>query len=333
MNHQELIERSHRQAVDKGFWVKPLTFDMAMALIISEIAEALEAYRKGWYNTQPVINTVPDDVEEWKEIEGYNGEYEVSNLGRVRSLDMIVFGGRAYYEKKGRVLSPGLASGGYYSVSLKGKTYKVCRLVAKAFCEGYKKGLVVNHINGIKTDDFSNNLEWVSSSENNKHALKTGLRDMSKILSKEEMIQIAFLAKSKIPHKEIHKKYPQVSLGRIKGISRIKEQFTESLEFEIADAIIRIYDWCGGNKLKLTPLELRLPEDKSEGRMFMELFERVTYVWFDMSFNHTNKESCFSVIYSLLLKYCEYLKIDIEKYIMWKLDYNLNRPYKHGKQF
>jgi len=167
MNHQALIERSHKQARDKGFWEKPLTFDMAMALIISEIAEALEAYRKGRVN--------PD---------------------------------------------------------------------------------------------------W-----NDTQAVK------------------------------------------------------DSFEVEIADAIIRIYDWCGGNKLKLTPLELRLPEDKSEGRMFMELFERVTYVWFDMSFNHTNKESCFSVIYSLLLKYCEYLKIDIEKYIMWKLDYNLNRPYKHGKQF
>lgn len=334
MNHQELIKRSHKQAVDKGFWVKPLTFDMAMALIISEIAEALEAYRKGWYNTQPVINTVPDDFEEWKEIEGYNGEYEVSNLGRVRSLDMIVFGGKAYYEKKGRVLSPGLASGGYYSVSLKGKTYKVCRLVAKAFCEGYKKGLVVNHINGIKTDDFSNNLEWVSSSENNKHALKTGLRDMTKILSKEEMIQIAFLAKSKIPHKEIHEKYPQVSLGRIKGISRIKEQFTESLEFEIADAIIRIYDWCGG--IKIFP-DLDVPAhylyDGNEGKNFMILFEAINYTW-DVVSNDSNKSNyCFGYLLNTLLSYCKFKKIEIEKYVKWKLDYNLNREYLHGKKF
>lgn len=329
MNHQQLIERSHKQARDKGFWEKPLTFDMAMALIISEIAEALEAYRKGWYNAQPVINTVPDEFEEWREVEGYNGEYEVSNLGRVRSLDMTVFGGKAYYEKKGRILSPGLASGGYHSVSLKGKTYKVCRLVAKAFCEDYKKGLVVNHINGVKTDDFSNNLEWVSSGENNRHALKTGLRDMTRILSKEEMIQIAFLAKSKVPHKEIHKKYPQVSLGRIKGISRIKEQFTESLEFEIADAIIRIYDWCGKHDYELEPTIYVVPWEKNEGWNFMYLFSTLSDYWE----NEGNCESSMERCLSMILSYAQYHNIDIEKYIMWKLDYNLNRPYKHGKQF
>ena len=59
MNHQALIERSHKQARDKGFWEKPLTEAMSLALINSELYEALEAIRKGrvnpdWSNTEAI---------------------------------------------------------------------------------------------------------------------------------------------------------------------------------------------------------------------------------------------------------------------------------------
>lgn len=163
MNHQQLIERSHKQAVDKGFWVKPLTFDMAMALIISEIAEALEAYRKGRVN--------PD---------------------------------------------------------------------------------------------------W-----NDTQAVK------------------------------------------------------DSFEVEIADAIIRIYDWCGGNNFTLKPVYQNLPFNENEGYSFMILFKECCMCWEDNS----NDIHFFNILLGTLLSYCENKEIDIEKYIMWKLDYNLNREYMHGKKF
>ena len=163
MNHQALIERSHKQARDKGFWEKPLTFDMAMALIISEIAEALEAYRKGRVN--------PD---------------------------------------------------------------------------------------------------W-----NDAQAVK------------------------------------------------------DSFEVEIADAIIRIYDWAGGNDLELE----ELPDHRvwfDEGYNFMMLNTCCTQAWYEYV---QDKEGKMEELLGVFLSYAKFKNIDIEKYIMWKLDYNLNRPYKHGKQF
>ena len=163
MNHQALIERSHKQAVAKGFWEEPLTFDMAMALIISEIAEALEAYRKGRVN--------PD---------------------------------------------------------------------------------------------------W-----NDTQAVK------------------------------------------------------ESFEVELADAIIRIYDWCGGNKLDVSAFpEHDTKFTENEGKNFMILFGNVTSIY-----NDDAQTWSLNYLLSSLYKYAEYHNIDIEKYIMWKLDYNLSRPFKHGKQF
>lgn len=164
MNHQALIERSHKQAVDKGFWEQPLTFDMAMALIISEIAEALEAYRKGRVNPDPT------------------------------------------------------------------------------------------------------------------------------------------------------------------SIPAIKESF----EVEISDAIIRIFDWCGrhGYEIEVEPITVYWFKD-NEGFNFMKLFHTFSDYWVDSG----NKETTFDYLFNYLLSYAQHHNIDIEKYIMWKLDYNLSRPYKHGKQF
>lgn len=163
MNHQALIERSHKQARDKGFWNTPLTFDMAMALIISEIAEALEAYRKGRVN--------PD----WNDIQAVKDSFEV----------------------------------------------------------------------------------------------------------------------------------------------------------ELADAIIRIYDWCGGNDLELE----ELPDHRvwfDEGYNFMMLNTCCTQVWYEYV---QDMEGKMEELLSVFLSYAKFKNIDIEKYIEWKLNYNLNRPYKHGKQF
>lgn len=106
----------------------------------------------------------------WAKIEGYP-EYEISNFGNARSL------------KRGRVynLKINIDSHGYCYIIpyVNKKTYTHCkihRLVAKHFVDGYKEGLVVNHKDGNKQNNVYTNLEWVTPSENNRHAFRLGLK-------------------------------------------------------------------------------------------------------------------------------------------------------------
>lgn len=112
-----------------------------------------------------------ENKEIWKPICGYEGLYEVSNLGRVRSLDRIV----NYNDGRKRlfkscVLKAAIKKNGYLIVSLhkngEHKTPLVHRLVAKAFIPNPNNLPQVNHINEIKTDNRIENLEWVTCKEN-----------------------------------------------------------------------------------------------------------------------------------------------------------------------
>lgn len=102
----------------------------------------------------------------WKDILGYEGLYQVSTLGRVKSLN---------YNRSGkeRIMKPVLYGNGYYIVKLckngKQKRFSVHRLVAEAFLYKIPKGLVVNHLNQEKTDNRLENLEIVTQKENVNH--------------------------------------------------------------------------------------------------------------------------------------------------------------------
>lgn len=125
-------------------------------------------------------------VEEyWVEVNGYEGFYEVSNYGNVRSVDRLVKCSRGdnYRLWKGKVLSQICAAKGYYQVSLSkegviSKCY-VHRLVMESFWGDEFWDQTVNHINGDKLDNTLDNLEWCSYSENNKHAFDAGLKQPS----------------------------------------------------------------------------------------------------------------------------------------------------------
>lgn len=106
----------------------------------------------------------------WKDVEGYEGLYQVSNRGRV----MRVAGGMG--ATPGRILRPGKTTAGYLQVSLcrdrRRKRISVHRLVAIAFLGPAPKGCEVNHKNGDKADNRAENLEWVTRSENHAHAYR-----------------------------------------------------------------------------------------------------------------------------------------------------------------
>lgn len=125
------------------------------------------------------------DVEEfWKDVEGYEGIYRVSNLGRVESLGRFIRGNGVLQEKrflKGRFLKA-VYRGGYLCVDLSnhrgGMHYSVSRLVAKHFVINTDPDnkIYVNHIDGDKKNNVWNNLEWCTPSENSLHAWNEGLQ-------------------------------------------------------------------------------------------------------------------------------------------------------------
>ena len=112
-------------------------------------------------------------METWKNIKGYEGLYQVSNMGRVKSLERKVRHGRTVKE---RILKPYMDRGGYLLVRLcaggKKKTLKVHRLVCEAFHDNPDNKSDVNHINEDKTDNRASNLEWSTRRENLNHGTR-----------------------------------------------------------------------------------------------------------------------------------------------------------------
>lgn len=130
----------------------------------------------------------------WKDIEGYDGLYQVSNTGRVRSF--IKWKDRI--SETPRILKQARQKTGYLFVGLSKdsnvKYERIHRLVAKAFLDNPENKPEVNHIDGDKTNNNLFNLEWATRSENGKHSYRMGLnwfseKQYEKIMERAKPVQ------------------------------------------------------------------------------------------------------------------------------------------------
>jgi hypothetical protein len=160
-------------------------------------------------------------LEVWKDIKDYEGIYQVSNLGNVKSLDREVApNNRVPYWRKGKMCKQSKSNLGYMTVGFTVNNVKVNkyvhRLVAETFITNWSNHPQVNHVDCDKTNNRMYNLEWCTNSENHIHATKNGLNKLHlhrvaysgekngrSLLTKEKVLEIK---QKYIPYKYSAKK-------------------------------------------------------------------------------------------------------------------------------
>lgn len=156
-----------KDEVDKRFCVKHL----------------LEQYFPELYPVQKKrVEDLPGEI--WKDIRGFEGRYQCSNKGRIKTLARTYWAGCDYNclrHIEEAILKPAISKRGYLRVSLRGGCAEkncnrwVHNLVARTFYDNYDMNLVPNHIDGVKTNNCIENLELITNKENTQHAIRTGL--------------------------------------------------------------------------------------------------------------------------------------------------------------
>ena len=180
-------------------------------------------------------------MEQWKRIEEFNYEYEISSYGRIRSVENVIVRGNGWkYTRKSKILKPS-GSGGYLRgavcVNKKMIPYKIHRLVALAFIPNNENKKEVNHIDGNKLNNHFDNLEWCTNKENIKHAIDNGLWGDRKLMNfnnqrskikKEVILNIKYLYSKGFSQCEISK-FHNISQSQISRVIKGRYNYkTES---------------------------------------------------------------------------------------------------------
>lgn len=144
-----------------------------------------------------------NEVEDWKPVVDYQGLYDISNQGRIRSY----YNNRSGFRKQPILMKPSVAKNGYYVVGLrkdgKQKTCYIHKLVAEAFIGKVEKTMVIDHRNTIKTDNRVENLRIVTPRENANNPITK--------------LNMAKGAKGKVLSEE-HKRNISISVRKAKGL-------------------------------------------------------------------------------------------------------------------
>lgn len=150
-------------------------------------------------------------MEIFKDVENYEGYYQISNLGRIKSLQRPAKNHSGLTKTlKEKYLNTHISKTGYYVIDFKKdsirKTFKVHRLIAFAFIDKVEGKDFINHKNGVKTDNRIENLEWCTIAENNSHSRATGLskqKGCDNVSSKLTKDQVIFIINTTIPLKDL----------------------------------------------------------------------------------------------------------------------------------
>ena len=164
------------------------------------------------------MSNIENQIEEWRDIKDYKGFYQVSNLGRIKSLERIVKHSKGGVKmQKERILKTSKSRYELASLSKEGciKSYAVHRIVAETFIPNPKNKPQVNHKDGNILNNSAMNLEWCTASENTIHCIENSLRLTARgessgpsKLSNDEVIEIRrTLASKKISYRSLAKSF------------------------------------------------------------------------------------------------------------------------------
>lgn len=183
-------------------------------------------------------------MELWKDIPNFEGLYQASTNGEIKSVNHIRKNNKGNYEQKGKLLKFNKNSNGYLQVRLSkngiAKTYRVNRLIALTFIDNPYNKETVNHKNGIKTDNRAENLEWATRKEQIDHqhnVLNVPYNDChcchiankKKIIREDGKIYNSLLeAKKDLDNKNAH--ITEVCQGKLKTTCGYSFKYLESEE-------------------------------------------------------------------------------------------------------
>jgi len=155
----------------------------------------------------------------WKPIQNFESQYEVSSLGRIRSLDRIVtYSDGRTGKLEGKIIRGSLLKNGYITVCLSSKKRKyVHQIVAETFLGQSEFRQTVNHKDGNKTNNCVENIEWNTYKQNNNHARETGLNNQHGEKCNLSKYSDQFIDAVRNVHKAFNPSYEE--LGRLFGLT------------------------------------------------------------------------------------------------------------------